>query len=252
MGYYLEDHPNPHGVAQYRLPRRAATSGTVGVHTVECTVDMDGVDSGAENSANFIANRADYGSYHVLVDSDSEIVMARDEAETWHIAESDAFGYGMNSHAWGISAACRTTDWNPDEQWTQRTLWRMGRLIAEFWIRNGHGGLVDNPRWLSRDEAKRRVPGLVLHGVVQPSDRSDAWKNHPQRARLEQMLTDAIKAHGTKPKEWDEMASKAEIEQVVRSVVQQELTKIWQQLAPRGEKPYLRDVVEQTLNEVRR
>ena len=102
---YLDDHPNPN-TPQQRRPRRAPLSGTVGVHTAESIMDTIGPDTGAENVAAFIASRSDYGSYHVLVDSDSVVVMAGDDAETWHIAESDNFGYGMNSHSWGISAAC--------------------------------------------------------------------------------------------------------------------------------------------------
>jgi len=211
-GYYLLDNPNR--TPQCRTPRRSSLSGTVGVHTCESLMDDVGPDTGAENVASFIARRSDYGSYHVIVDSDSVVPMAPDSYETWHIAESDAYGKGMNWHSWGISAACQAATWDPDDDWTKRTITRMGAQIRAFWVRNGFN--PDDPRicrWLTRDEAKRHVPGLVLHGVVQPSDRSDAWARHPQRHRLDQMLIDAIR-RGTTEQE-DIMATLAELEAVV-------------------------------------
>lgn len=196
-GHFLVDHPNP-VCPQWRTPRRAPLSGTVGVHTCEGVMDNVGVDTGAENVASWISTRSDYGSYHVIVDSDSTVDCVPDDYEAWHIAESDAFGAGMNSHSWGVSAACRTVDWNPDDPWTQATILRMGQAVAAFWRRNGFDPLDPNIcRFLTRDEAKRRTPGLVLHGVVQPGDRSDAWRDHPRRAQLEAMLLAAIR--GTTP-----------------------------------------------------
>lgn len=192
MGYFLVEHPNP-TCPQWRTPRRAPVSGTVGVHTCEGAMDDVGIDTGAENVASYISTRPDYGSYHVIVDSDSTVDCVPDDYEAWHIAETDAFGMGMNSHSWGVSAACRTTDWDPYEGWTKATIIRMGQAIRAFWTRNGFDPLDPNIcRFLTRDEAKRRVPGLVLHGVVQPGDRSDAWRDHPQRAELEAMLIAAI------------------------------------------------------------
>lgn len=197
MSYFLVEHPNS-VCPQWRTPRRAPLSGTVGVHTCEGVMDDVGLDTGAENVASYISTRADYGSYHVIVDSDSTVDCVPDDYEAWHIAEPDAYGAGMNSHSWGVSAACRTVDWNPDDPWTQATILLMGQAIAAFWTRNGFDPL--DPaicRFLTRDEAKRRTPGLVLHGVVQPGDRSDAWRDHPRRPELEAMLLDAIR--GTTP-----------------------------------------------------
>ena len=253
---YLDDHPNPN-TPQQRRPRRAPLSGTVGVHTAESIMDTIGPDTGAENVAAFIASRSDYGSYHVLVDSDSVVVMAGDDAETWHIAESDNFGYGMNSHSWGISAACSSHQWDPDDEWTKRTIAAMGAEIRAFWQRNGFD-VAECARWLTRDQAKNRTPGLVHHGVVQPSDRSDAWVRHPQKPELDQMLLDAIK--GGPAKEWDEMATQDEIRAIVADEVKKAIVGIeWaevaqaMQLIGHGPKdnPTLRDVSERTYNGVR-
>lgn len=196
MGYKLEEQPNSCGTPQMRKPRRRSMSGCVSVHTAESIVDTVGPDTGAENVADFICRRCDYGSYHELVDGDSFVAMAPDDAETWNVAASLPNGYGHNSHIWGISAACRATDWNPDDDWTRRTIDRMGERIAAFWIRNGFADLAANPRWLTKEEADAEQPGLILHGSVQPWDRSDAWRYHPRRSELDDMLLDAIRRHG--------------------------------------------------------
>ncbi len=216
MGFYLIDRPNPY-TAQCRHPRRAPLSGTVSVHTAEGALDAIAPDTGAENIAGFIGTRRDYGSYHVIVDSDSVVAIAPDDYETWNVAESDAFGQGMNSHVWGISAACRSVEWDPDTAWTQTVIRKMGAEIRAFWSRNGWN--PDDPnvcRWLTRDEARRRQPGLVHHGVVQPSDRSDAWALHPRRAELDAMLIAAIRQDQPPPEpEEDIMATKEELEAIV-------------------------------------
>lgn len=198
MGYYNDDHPNPcYPQQRPRSAWGASLSGTVVVHTVESIADKLPADFGAENAANYIATRCDAGGYHVLVDSDSSISMTRDDWMTWHTAANAANGY-----AWGISAACRTTDWDINDAWTRATLTRMGAEIRAFAERNNLP-LSKVARWLTKEQAERREIGLVLHGVIQPVDRSDAWKNHPQRAELEAYLIAAIL--GATPPEEDEV-----------------------------------------------
>jgi len=187
----------------------------VAVHTAEGAMDDVGIDTGGENVASFIAGRSDYGSYHVLCDSDSTVRMAPDDHETWHV------GADMhNWHAWGISAACRTVDWSPTSAWTRATIRRMGAEIAAFWSRNGFDVDQLAGRWLTREQALRHEPGLIEHGVAQPADRTDAWANLPLRQTYRQMLTDAILAahHGDDPYE-DEMITEAQIEAAVRKVI---------------------------------
>lgn len=224
-GFTLLDEPQTCGVAQYRRPRRQAVSGCVDVHTAESVRDDVGPDTGAENVTGFILRRCDHGSYHVLVDRDSVVHLAPDDAETWHVAATAANGYGNNSHAWGISAACSATDWDPNDPWTIETIDRMGAEIAAFWIRNGFEGLARNPRWISKEEADRQQPGLILHGTHQPWDRSDAWKYHPQRSVLDEMLLDAIRRHGggtPNPPEEEIMAGEAAT--ILRRIDEQDAT----------------------------
>jgi hypothetical protein len=217
-GFYLLDHPNRYPQTR---PRNAwgwsRPTGLVTVHVAVSALDAIAPDTGAENVAAFIANRGDAGGYHVLVDSDSVVHMAPDGLMTWHTAAGN-----LNGPGWGISAACRPDDWNPNDPWTQKTIALMGREIRAFWERQGID-VHSAARWLSAAEGLNgRIPGVVHHGVVQPGDRFDAWvklsngRPHPHRQRLDDMLIAAILGGAPTPaKEWDEMASKDEIAGVV-------------------------------------
>jgi hypothetical protein len=103
---------------------------------------------------------------------------------------------------------------------------------------------------LATENAAQRMSGQQWHafdGVCghQHVPFNDHWD--PGKLNIARVLDTA---RGGAPKGWDEMATKQEIEQVVRSVVQQELTPIWKQLAPRGDKPALRDLVERIVNKL--
>jgi hypothetical protein len=185
VAFFLLD--NPPASAQFRSPRREPLSGIVVVHTSESIMDNVGPDTGAENVAEFISRRSDPGSYHELIDSDSVVPLVPDDYESFQVAAD-----GHNRHAWGVSFACRSSDLDPDAEWTRRAIAIAGVRIREFWQRNGFDP-NDAARWISRDDAvARRGPGLVTHGTVQPADRSDAWTTHPRRVELEQMLAAAI------------------------------------------------------------
>jgi hypothetical protein len=65
---------------------------------------------------------------------------------------------------------------------------RAGAAIRDLW--NTHGIALSAAQWIGTDALSR--PGLFCHGDVQPWDRSDAWSLHPDRSRLDAMLTNAI------------------------------------------------------------
>jgi hypothetical protein len=157
MSYYLLDY-NP-GTQQWGYPRRGATlSGTCIIHTAECAADNVGEDTSAEGCARMIANRADYGSYHRLVDSDSIVRMLPWEYEAWQDSET-------NPWAVGISAAVRTTDWvgiPPDRR--ERIYRNMAACAAEFVTHMAGQGITVPLRRLTGAEARSRVPGFCAHG----------------------------------------------------------------------------------------
>jgi hypothetical protein len=156
--YYLLDY-NP-GTQQYTYPRRGGVqlSGTCIVHTAECAADNDGVDTSAEGCASMIANRADYGSYHRLVDSDSIIRMVPFEYEAWQDSET-------NNWAVGISAALRTTDWlvMPADR-RERVYRNLAACAAEFVAYMASKGIDVPLRRITGAEARARVSGFCAHG----------------------------------------------------------------------------------------
>jgi hypothetical protein len=157
MSYYLLDY-NP-GTQQWGYPRRGASlSGTIIVHTAECAADNYGEDTSAEGCASMIANRADYGSYHRLVDSDSIIAMLPWEYEAWQDSET-------NPWAVGISAALRTSDWAimPADR-RERVYRNLAACAADFVSYMATKGITVPLRRITGSEARARVPGFCAHG----------------------------------------------------------------------------------------
>lgn len=158
MGFYLLDFPGP--VPQYAYPRRGGgqPSGTIIIHTAECAMDLDGADDSAENCARFIANRADYGSYHRLVDSDSTVAMVPFEYEAWQDSETNGWGIG-------ISAAVAAGRWLEIPAARRDRIYRnLGAAAAEA-VQFMAGRGVDVPiRRISGAEARAGVPGFCAHG----------------------------------------------------------------------------------------
>lgn len=156
MSYLLDYNP---GTQQWGYPRRGASlSGTCIVHTAECAADNDGEDLSAEGCAHMIANRADWGSYHRLVDSDSIIDMVPFEYEAWQDSET-------NPWAVGISAALRTSDWlNMPADREDRVYQNLALCAAEFVNHMAAKGVAVPLVRISGAQARARVPGFCAHG----------------------------------------------------------------------------------------
>lgn len=156
-GYYLLDY-NP-GTQQWGYPRRGATlSGTAIIHTGECAMDFDGQDDSAENSARNIANRADYGSYHRYVDSDSIIRMLPWEYEAWQDSNT-------NPWAVGISAAVQSGRWLEIPPVRRDRIYRnLAACAAEFVTFMRARGIEVPLRRITGAQARARVPGFCAHG----------------------------------------------------------------------------------------
>lgn len=153
MSFYLLDHPNPN-TAQYTYPRRGSRgrlSGTCILHTSE--------GYGALATAQFIARRTDYGSYHRLCDWDQIIAMAPWEYEVWQDSET-------NNWAVGIAAAVKAAEWHLLEPAKRDRVYRnMAACAAEFvaYMRDEHQIAVPIRR-ISGGEARAGVPGFCAHG----------------------------------------------------------------------------------------
>jgi hypothetical protein len=173
MAVYLEDHPPAR--QQYLAPRRAAVTGAIVVHTAENVTDLDGPDSGAEGVAAFIASRADAGSYHSVVDSDSIVRVGRYEWEMFHD------GTGGNRWSLGLSFACRAAQWPVlPERWFQGAL-RNGAVEAANmarWVASTVGVAVPAQR-ISAQEYRAGAPGFIGHAEIDPTRRSDPGAGFP-------------------------------------------------------------------------
>lgn len=174
-GFFLLDNPNPN-VSQYGLVRRNGekVSGVMVAHSTESAPDWVGPDTGAENVARWVALvRDSYGSYHEIIDSDSEIPMAPLYAETWHCVYT-------NNHAIGYSMAMQAAKWHlmPEDRrimMFDRTAKRISEGIK--WVKNNRG-IVVPVRLLTRAEALNKTPGITYHGITDPARRSDPFVKH--------------------------------------------------------------------------
>lgn len=177
MSYYLLDHPP--ASPQFYPSRNSTPSYAVGVHTSEGPTGP----GSARNLARFISQRSDPGSYHAIVDSEETIVMVPPDYTTFSVSAS-----GYNSRTWHICLAGRSADLSPDDSNTQAMIVRAGEAIRALWTLLGIP--LSNAQWIGTDALNRA--GLFCHGTVQPWDRSDAWSTHPDQARLNELLANAI------------------------------------------------------------
>ena len=174
---YLNDHPPKQ--RQFR-PRRQAPSGVVVIHTAESSPDWSPPDTGAESVARFIQNRSDYGSYHILCDSDSRIRLVEFDCEAY------GDGTGSNPHAVHVSAATRADAWaKASPEWRLATVRQMaeGAAVYAKWLKEHHG-IALPARRITRAESDRKVPGFLSHAERDPGRRSDPGKDFPWDAFL--------------------------------------------------------------------
>jgi hypothetical protein len=192
MSYYLLD--NPPSSPQFYPTRSNTPTFAVGVHTSEGPTGP----GSALNLAGFIARRSDPGSYACIVDAEETIWMVPADYTTFSVQTS-----GFNSRTWHICLAGKSADLSPDEPNTLAMIARAGVAIRDLW--NSQGIALNNAQWIGTDALNR--PGLFCHGDVQPWDRSDAWSLHPDRARLDQLLTNTISPSSPVSKGSHEMIS---------------------------------------------
>lgn len=175
---------NPPRRSQYRSPRRARLTGLVVVHTAENVMDTVDVDTGAENVANFIRNRDTPGSYHDLVDSDSNIKLVRYSDEAYQD------GTGSNPYALSISFACRTSNWKEMDSARRAAFLGQGaRAFArqqKFLKDNGFP--LTSLRRVNKEQSAAGQAGFISHGERDPGRRSDPGADFPWEEFFEACL----------------------------------------------------------------
>lgn len=170
---YLVD--NPPARRQFRHPRRERPSGGIALHTAENTIDLTGIDTGAEAVADFIRRRDTPGSYHILADADSVIHLIRFSDEAFHDAT------GSNPYSLSVSGATQAAKWNSMPANRREAMVRnmaLGAHLEAVWLLANYG-IVVPARWISVGDYRNREPGFVRHADLDPNRRSDPGTTFP-------------------------------------------------------------------------
>ncbi len=241
---YALDHPNPKAKANpdgrywgYATRKGDGASGVVVVHSAEVPPDYVGVDTGAENTARYFTSSDRAASYHRIADSDSIVEFLPFDHTAFHD------GTGTNRHSIGVSMGTQAHTWGTNPGHDEAMLRNAAKACADAFryaaIRH-HANPLTYVRWITPAQARAGVPGLVEHGEMDPGRRSDPWTTHRLRPELRDRLTDYIAAEltgGTPPpapptKDWFDMATREELDEVVAAHVAASEERIMGQLAP--------------------
>lgn len=162
--------------SQFRVTRRAAVKPVIVLHTAENISDTVGADSKAENVANFIKNRKDPGSYHLIGDRDSIIQLVRFASEAYHD------GTGSNRWSIGISLAIQSKDWSSfsakiEAEYVE-SMAEMAAISAR-WLESVGVGAPEVRRLTKVESDSSLASGFISHGDRDPSRRSDPGEGFP-------------------------------------------------------------------------
>lgn len=227
MGYYALEHPNPRAKRNpdgtywgYSTRKGGRVSGVVVVHSAEVAPDYEGEDRGAEATAAYFTHSDRAASYHRIVDSDSIVAFLPFSHTAFHDAT------GTNHHSVGVSMGTQAHTWGTRPDHDDRMVRLAARAIAEAlrYAAGQHDNPADWARWITPAQARRQEPGLVEHGEMDPSRRSDPWTKHRLRPELRDRLLRYVREElGATPDtpegEWDEMATRDDIAAVVREEI---------------------------------
>lgn len=169
MGFYLLDHPNPHGDNFYRS-RRGKVLALV-VHITAGLEDLDGVnDQSAEATARYAATTDRSVSWHFGADSDSGVELLPTEWTAFHVRN-------YNSTTIGLEISKKATDWRPvSKTWIDRTLSSAAKLVGPALKKHGIPA-----RWATKAELDLQIArgsagqpvGLIGHAPLDPTRRTD-------------------------------------------------------------------------------
>jgi hypothetical protein len=167
VGAYLTE--NPPVRQQWYARRNRPLTGCTVLHDTESAFDEIGEDTGAENVARFIRTRTTPGSYHDLVDSDSDIHLIDYQHGAFHD------GTGSNNWALSIAFACRTTDWRRMTPAKRAAMLRRGAAAFKRQqdYRRAIGAPLTELRLITKAQSDAGASGFIYHGWRDPGRRSD-------------------------------------------------------------------------------
>lgn len=169
MGFYLLDHPNPHG-PNYYTTRRGKILAYV-IHITAGLEDLDGVDDhSAENTARYAATTDRPVSWHRGSDTDSGLELLPTTYTAFQVV-------GYNSTTIGHEISKRSPDWRPvAKTWIEKTLDQAAKLAGPALAKHGipirHATKAELDLQIARGSAGQPV-GLLGHHVLDPSRRLD-------------------------------------------------------------------------------
>lgn len=173
-GIFLED--NPPKQTQFRS-RRASNKPVIVVHTAEAGSKAGPPDKRAENVAEFVRTRGNYGSYHLIGDTDSIIQLVKFENAAYHD------GTGSNDWSIGISLGMNAADWPSLDSATRNQLVRVAAQMAAKaanWMVSTKGLQAPVPVLLTKAQSDTaNASGFISHARRDPARRSDPGADFP-------------------------------------------------------------------------
>lgn len=181
-GYYLLDHPNPHGEHFYRTRKRPVLA--IVVHITAGLEDLQGADTSAERTAAYAASTDRSVSWHSGSDSDSFLRLLPDTYTAWHAT-------AYNSSTYGHEISKRDITWadEPDE-WVARTLVNAAAALrpvaTEYGVPARRATRAELDRAIAEyDRTGVAKPvGFVAHADLDPTRRSDPGADFPWQTFL--------------------------------------------------------------------
>lgn len=188
MGYYLLDHPNPHG-PHYYTTRKGSVLACV-VHITAGLQDYDGGDDdSAEKTARYAATTDRAVSWHSGSDTDSNLLLLPDSYTAFQCQ-------GYNSRTIGHEISKKDVKWaDEDPQWVTRTL----RQAASC-LRPRLKALGIPLRHATKAELDRAIQvggkpvGLIDHSRLDPDRRSDPGPDFPWSRFINLLIGDPTPA----------------------------------------------------------
>ena len=215
---FLIDNPNRR-YKQYTYPRRGGgyTAPQIVLHTYEAPYTRSLL-----AAATWLTTRDTPGSYHALAGARSTkdvLQLAPWSYETWHSVPS-------NNWSIGISAVTYASAWNKIPRQARENLVKSmayAAANAAKWLEKHHGRVV-KPRLLTRAQAMRKESGFVYHATMDPGRRTDPGRDFPWGmfiAEFKRLMRNGGSSAPQTPKkkEWDEMATKKEVQAAAKAAV---------------------------------
>lgn len=167
MGYYLLEHPNPHGDHFYRTRRGGVLA--IVVHVTASLEDLDAVDDhSAEATAAYCSSTDRAVSWHSGSDTDSIVELLPSSFTGWHVI-------GYNSRTYGHEISKLSPDWRGmPAVFVDRTLEVAGRYLGakarELGVPIRHASKSELDAAIAHNGAP---VGFVAHADLDPDRRRD-------------------------------------------------------------------------------